>query len=186
MPAPPDVPSGAGAAGPLCSRSAELATVGQRFGVLQQAFVSVLEKNCGAFHRPPTGDSTSCVWPVTKAGLVVRTVAHMHLLGRTLTIVLNQGTPGQRTLLDVNDYNFHYQRAYNLAKPVPVVPGDDITVTCTYDPTLELETPVLRRVPPHFVTWGDGSTDEMCLGTVITEPPVSVPESAALAAAFSH
>ncbi len=187
MPAPPDVPCPAGAVGPLCSRSAELATVGQRFGALQQAFVSVLEKNCGRNpFDPPIGDSTSCVWPVTKAGIVVRTVAHMHLLGRTLTIVLNQGTPGQKTLLDVSDYNFHYQRAYNLAKPVPVVPGDNITVTCTYDPTLELETPILRRVPPHFVTWGDGSTDEMCLGTVITEPPVSVPESAALAAAFSH
>jgi hypothetical protein len=69
---------------------------------------------------------------------------------------------------------------------VPVVPGDSITVTCTYDPTLELETPILRRVPAHFVTWGDGSTDEMCLGTVITEPDKSVPESAALAQAFGH
>ncbi len=187
MPAPPDVPCPTGATGPMCSRAAELAGVGQRFGALQEAFVSVLEKICGRNPLdPPISDSTSCVWPVTKAGLVVRTVAHMHLLGRSLTIVLNQGTPSQKTLLDVKNYNFDYQRAYNLAKPVPVVPGDNITVTCTYDPTLEQEIPILRRLPPHFVTWGDGSTDEMCLGTVITEPPVTVPESVALAHGFSH
>lgn len=187
MPAPPDVPCPAGATGPMCSRSAELASVGQRFGALQEAFVTVLEKICGRNPLdPPIGDSTSCVWPVTTAGLVVRTVAHMHLLGRTLKIVLNQGTPNQKTLLDVKDYNFHYQHGYNMAKPVPVVPGDNITVTCTYDPTLGLETPILRRVPAHFVTWGDGSTDEMCLGTVITEPPKAVPESVALAHAFNH
>jgi hypothetical protein len=187
LPAPPDIPCPPGATGPMCSRSAELTSVGQRFGLLQEAFVSELEKICGRNPLdPPIGDSTSCVWPVTKAGIVVRTVAHMHLLGRTLKIVLNQGTPSQKTLLDVTNYNFHYQRAYNLAKPVPVVPGDKITVTCTYDPTLEEEIPILRRVPPHFVTWGDGSTDEMCLGTVITEPPKSVPESVALAQAFSH
>jgi hypothetical protein len=187
LPAPPDVPCPTGSTGPMCSRSAELASVGQRFGLLQEAFVSVLEKMCGRNPLdPPVGDSTSCAWPVTKPGLVVRTVAHMHLLGRSLKIVLNQGTPSQKTLLDVQNYNFHYQRAYNLAKPVPVVPGDSITVTCTYDPTLELETPILRRVPAHFVTWGDGSTDEMCLGTVITEPDKSVPESAALAQAFGH
>jgi hypothetical protein len=187
LPAPPDVPCPTGATGTMCSRSAELASVGQRFGALQEAFVPVLEKICGRNPlAPPIGDSTSCVWPVTKAGMVVRTVAHMHLLGRSLKIVLNQGTSSQKTLLDVKDYNFHYQRAYNLAKPVPVAPGDKITVTCTYDPTLEQETPILRKVPPHFVTWGDGSTDEMCLGTVITEPLKSVPESVALAHAFQR
>jgi hypothetical protein len=84
----------------------------------------------------------------------------------------------------VANFNFDYQRAYDLATPVPIVPGDKITVTCTYDPTLEQELPLLRRVPPHFVTWGDGSTDEMCVGTVITEPPTSPSEAAALKQAF--
>ncbi len=47
-------------------------------------------------------------------------------------------------------------------------PGDTIGVTCTYDPTLRQELPQLRKLPPRFVTWGDGSSDEMCLGTVWT------------------
>jgi len=105
----------------------------------------------------------------------VRVGAHMHLLGQSLQLTLNPGTPTQKTILDVPDYNFHYQRAYNLRTPISVVPGDKIQVTCTYDPTLRQELPTLRNLPPRFVTWGDGSSDEMCLGMVATVPPASSP-----------
>ncbi len=184
--APPDVPCPAGASGPLCSRSAELASVGQRFGASQEALVDGLEAVCG--HNPadpPEGDTTSCTWPIQGRGNIVELAPHMHLLGVAMKFVLDPNTPAQKTLLDVTDYDFHYQRGYDLAKPVPVKPGDTIGITCTYDPTLEQELPVLRKVPPHFVTWGDGSTDEMCLGLILMTPPTSEPESTALAHAFS-
>ena len=89
-------------------------------------------------------------------------------------LVLDPGTPKQRTLLDVTQYNFHDQRAYNLEKPVLISLNDSVQITCTYDPELAAELPALRKVPPHFVTWGDGSVDEMCLGMIMTIPPVSV------------
>ena len=37
------------------------------------------------------------------------------------------------TVLDVPNYNFHYQKAYNLAKPIHVTAGEPLQVTCTYD-----------------------------------------------------
>jgi hypothetical protein len=92
----------------------------------------------------------------------------MHLLGRTFTMVLNPGTPEARTVLSVPDYNFHYQRSYNLAKPIRVTAGEPVQITCTYDPSLAQELPALRKAPPHFVTWGDGSSDEMCIGLAWT------------------
>lgn len=172
MPAPPDIPCAPGVTGPLCSRSAELQSLGQRFGQDQVDFVNFLENFCGrSAQDPPVGDSTSCTWPVPSAGYVVRVGAHMHLLGRTLKIVLDPGTSHAKTLLDVTNFNFHYQRSYNLAKPVAVSPGDTMQVTCTYDPSLQQELPSLRNLPPHFVTWGDGSSDEMCLGLVELSPP---------------
>jgi hypothetical protein len=172
MPAPPDIPCPAGVTGPLCTRSAALADLGQRFGQDQVGFVDTLESLCGRnVADPPAGDATSCTMPVTKAGTIVRVGAHMHLLGRTLQIILNPGTPTQKTVLDVSNYNFHYQKAYDLSTPVPVVPGDRIQVSCSYDPTLRQELPSLRNLPPRFVTWGDGSSDEMCLGLVMTVPP---------------
>jgi hypothetical protein len=176
MPAPPDIPCPAGVTGPLCNRTASLADLGQRFGPGQVGFVNTIESICGRSRDdPPAGDTTSCIWPVNQAGTIVRTAAHMHLLGQGMQITLNPGTPGQRTILNVPNYNFHFQRAYDLQRPIPVVPGDKIQVTCTYDPTLRQELPSLRNLPPRFVTWGDGSSDEMCLGLVMTVPPASLP-----------
>ncbi|HLN16580.1 MAG TPA: hypothetical protein VK277_07525 [Acidimicrobiales bacterium] len=186
MPAPPDVPCPAGVTGPLCNRAASLANLGQRFGQGQVGFVNALESICGRNPaNPPEGDSTSCTWPIGRSGIIVRLGAHMHLLGRTMKIVLNPGTPSAKTLLYVGDYNFHYQRSYNLSTPVAVTPNDTIGVTCSYDPTLAQELPALRNVAPHFVTWGDGSSDEMCLALVMLIPPASVPERTALQQAFS-
>ena len=183
--APPDVPCPSGATGPMCSRANELASVGQRFGSAQEAEVNGMEALCGRDPSdPPVGDTTTCTQPLRTAGNIVELAAHMHLLGVSMKFVLDPGTPKQQTLLDVKDYDFHYQRGYILAKPVAVTRADSLQITCTYNPQLELETPLLRSVPPHFVTWGDGSTDEMCLGLVETTPPNTEPESVALAKAF--
>ncbi len=78
----------------------------------------------------------------------------------------------------VPDYNFHYQKAYNLKTPVPVSAGEKLQVTCTYDPTLAQELPILRKAPSHFVTWGDGSSDEMCLGLAWTSASLPNPHAA--------
>jgi hypothetical protein len=176
MPAAPDIPCPAGVTGSLCSRAASLANLGQRFGQSAIDFVNTLEAVCGRNPEdPPASDSTSCNWPIRRSGYIVRVGAHMHLLGATFTMVLNPGTPEAKTILDVPDYNFHYQRAYNLTTPVAVSPGDTVQVTCTYDPTLAQELPALRKVPPHFVTWGDGSSDEMCLGLMWTSQSLPNP-----------
>ena len=45
--------------------------------------------------------------------------------------------------------------------PVDVNPGDTVRVTCTH-PASKL--PQLSHLPPRYVVWGDGTTDEMCLG----------------------
>jgi hypothetical protein len=36
--------------------------------------------------------------------------------------------------------------------------GDALTVTCRFDPT--------RVKPYRYVLWGEGTTDEMCLGAL--------------------
>jgi len=165
MLAPPDLPCPAGVTGPLCNRAASLANLGQRFGQLAVAEVNGIESLCG--HNPsdpPAGDTASCMSSINKSGYIVRVQAHMHLLGVSFTMTLNPGTPRAKTVLNVPDYNFHDQRSYNLASPISVSAGEPVQVTCTYNPTLAQELPILRKAPPHFVTWGDGSTDEMCIG----------------------
>ena len=168
LPAPPDIPCPTGVTGPLCDRAASLADTAQRFGDGQVQFIDFLETLCrgpAAAQNPPGGDTTSCVYPVNFTGTIMRVTAHMHLLGQGMQIVLNPGTPEAKTLLDVTNYNFDYQRSYNIA-PVSASKGDAIGVTCTYNPRLRQELPQLRNLAPRYVTWGDGSSDEMCLGLV--------------------
>ena len=50
--------------------------------------------------------------------------------------------------------------------PVDPPTGDTLEVSCTYNPTLGQELPQLRKLPPRFMVWGDGSSDEMCLALV--------------------
>jgi hypothetical protein len=177
MPAPPDIPCPADASGPLCSRAASLANLGQRFGQSAVQFVNGLEFICGRnASDPPVGDSTSCTWPVETNGYILRVGAHMHLLGVSFTMVLNPGTPTQQMVLNVPHYNFDYQKGYNIA-PIRVVPGDKVQVNCTYNPALGQELPLLRGVAPHFVTWGDGSSDEMCLGLMYTAAQLPNPKA---------
>jgi hypothetical protein len=166
-PAPPDIPCPAGVTGRLCSRAASIADLAQRFGPELPRFVDTIESICGRDPTsPPAGNTTSCTYPLGFTGQLLRLTAHMHLLGKGMTIVLDPGTPKQQTLLNVVNFNFDYQRSYDLPQPVAVGPGDKLQVTCTYNPAIHQLLPALRRLPPRFVTWGDGSSDEMCLAIV--------------------
>jgi Copper type II ascorbate-dependent monooxygenase, C-terminal domain len=169
--APPDIPCPAGVHGPLCNRAASLAYTGKEFGQSEVDFINLLETICGRNPvDPPAGDTTSCTWPVGQYGTVVRVAAHMHLLGVSMRVTLNPGTPGAKVLLNDEHYDFNYQRSYNLSPPVPVTPGDKIQVSCTYNPVLRQEIPYTRDLAPQYITWGDGSADEMCLALVMMVP----------------
>jgi hypothetical protein len=91
----------------------------------------------------------------------------MHLLGRAIKVELNPGTSKAKVLLDVRQYDFDQQGASVLSPPVPVQAGDTYRVTCTHDATLRKQLPALKDLPPRYVVWGDGTSDEMCLGIVI-------------------
>ena len=168
--APPDLPCPKGSSGPLCDRAASLADQGQRFGADAVSLVNTIETVCGRAPSPPAGTSTSCTWPVQHAGWVVRTQAHMHLLGTGFSLVAGKGTKQSATLLRVPRYDFHDQRAYTPKRLVHVSAGESLTATCRYDPSLMTKLPALRSTPAHFVTWGDGSTDEMCIGLAWVAP----------------
>jgi hypothetical protein len=169
--APPDIPCPSGVHGPLCNRAASLRYTAKEFGESSVRFVNVIEQVCGRNPLdPPGGDTTSCTWSIGKYASIVRVAAHEHLLGVHMKVILNPGTPQAKVLLNI-PYNFHDQRAYSMPKPVAVTPQDRIQVTCTYNPRLRQEIPYLRNLPPQYITWGDGSADEMCLAIVAEVPP---------------
>jgi Copper type II ascorbate-dependent monooxygenase, C-terminal domain len=173
--APPNIPCPAGVTGPMCSYQASLAYLNQRFGPGGVEMAKGIDQICGVNPDDPSGgDAATCTWRIGSNGYIVRIQPHMHLLGVAFTMVLNPGTPQAKTILNVPNYNFHYQKAYNVA-PIPVSPGEQIQIHCSYDPELAQELPILRKAPPHYVTFGDGSSDEMCVG--VTWQTSSLPNS---------
>ncbi len=171
-PAPPDVPCLASwnpKTTPLCKRANSLKYLAARFGQDAVTFVNGLEYICGRNpNKPPQGDSTSCTWTNHRTARIVAVGAHMHLTGAKIKITLNPGTSRQKTLVNVTNFNFDYQRGYDMNPWIPIKPGDKVKVSCTFNPKLTDQLPQLRRTPRRFVTWGDGSSDEMCLALIYT------------------
>jgi len=83
---------------------------------------------------------------------------------------LNPGKATEKVLLNVQSYNFDDQSATVLKSPIKVSAGDIIRVQCTFDPTLRQKIPHLKQLEPRYVTWGEGSSDEMCLGVIAATP----------------
>jgi hypothetical protein len=147
--------------GPLCDRDAAVADVHERFGsdsVEQHAW---LQEQCGP---PAPGDTQSCDYEIPVPLTVYGSRGHMHLLGRSITVELNPGTPDARLLLDVPAFDFDDQFLDVYAEPVQVQPGDVLRVSCSHDASLRRQLPQLEGLPPRYVVWGEGTADEMCLG----------------------
>jgi hypothetical protein len=89
---------------------------------------------------------------------------HMHLLGAAIRLELNPGTARAKVLLDIPRWDFHWQNAYTLARSIKAEAGDVVRVTCRHD--VSKRTAGARGVPttPRYILWGEGTTDEMCLG----------------------
>ena len=100
---------------------------------------------------------------ITRGYLLHAVALHMHLLGTHGTAVLIRANGRSETLLSIPRWRFHWQSAYHFDRPIHVMPGDVVRVTCHYDNSAANQ-PVLHGVrrPPRLVTWGIKSEDEMC------------------------
>ena len=62
----------------------------------------------------------------------------------------------------MDSWDFHNQVTANFLQPAELQPGDRIRVTCTYDNSAN--NPAQASSPPVDVSFGEGTTDEMCFG----------------------
>ncbi len=165
LPAPVELPCAPGQQGQLCDRGRAVLDVMARFGERSGARVAGLHLLCGGDPtRPDPGPTQSCDRRVDAPMTVRAAAAHMHLLGRSMTIEANPGTPRARTILEVPVYDFDDQGGRWLPRPVALRAGDTVRVTCTHDATLRDRLPALANEQHRYVVWGEGTADEMCLG----------------------
>ncbi len=116
-----------------------------------------------------TNIETVCEYPVP-ANLTLHGLAgHMHYLGKSIKLEINPNRANRTVLLDIPNWDFHWQGFYWFEKPVAVQPGDVFRITCVFDNS-QANQPYLggEQRKPKYLVWGEGTEEEMCLGYIQT------------------
>ncbi len=167
LPAPVELPCrNAHDDGPLCSRDAAVADNAERFGFAAQT-ANYLHLLCGGVEPGPV---QHCDRKVRRPTTIRAAAGHMHLLGRKIRIEVDPGTKRARTVLDIPVWDFDDQGAKPV-EPVKLRPGDTVRVTCRHDQHLRDLLPAFEGQQERYVVWGEGTTDEMCLGMLMVTSP---------------
>jgi len=167
LPAPVELPCRRGHGdNPLCNRTASIADVVHRFGAVGQTdnWLNVL---CGEQRNT---EVTTCTRTIQEPTTIRAVAGHMHLLGRSIKVQVDPGTPRARTILDIKVWDFDNQVARQI-KPVSLQPGETVKVTCRHVQWLRDQLPAFHGQPDRYVVWGEGTTDEMCLGILAVTHP---------------
>jgi hypothetical protein len=90
---------------------------------------------------------------------------HQHLLGTGGRIEITHPDGGSDCMVDLPRWDFHWQRSYAFTQSKQFNPGDQLSLTCHFDNSAAHQ-PVVGGMQQmsRDVNWGEGTTDEMCLG----------------------
>ncbi|MBI1246554.1 redoxin domain-containing protein [bacterium] len=101
--------------------------------------------------------------------LLVGFMPHMHLRGKSFRYTLVKPDGTEETLIDIPQYDFNWQTAYELAKPIQLPKGSQIHAIAHYDNS---ERNLFNPNPDREVGWGDQTYDEMMIGYFDVVVPV--------------
>ena len=86
---------------------------------------------------------------------------HMHLLGKKMNVQVQPPGEAAQCLIDIQDWDFNWQGAYRYKQPISVPAGSQLSLTAYYDNSSA--NPRNPNDPPKAVSWGEETTDEMCI-----------------------
>jgi hypothetical protein len=95
---------------------------------------------------------------------VIGIAPHMHLLGREMKVTATTPDGKVVPLVWVKDWDFNWQGQYQYREPIKLPKGTRFDLEAVYDNSEKnARNP---NSPPKKVTWGEQTTDEMCLCAV--------------------
>lgn len=93
---------------------------------------------------------------------LVALVPHMHWLGKDFNLTAELPDGSKRVLIQVDRWDFNWQDTYDLVDPIKLPKGSTIRMTAHFDNSDK--NPSNPNKPPVEVTWGEQTTNEMCIG----------------------
>lgn len=133
--------------------------------------------------------------PIPGNVTVLSVIPHMHWLGRDMVVTATLPDGTDQELVNVPDWDFNWQTSYWFKEPLKLPRGSSLHLQASYDNSAK--NPHNPNSPPKDVTWGEQTTNEMCLafvgytvdaehltqGKAITTPREAAARRAAAAAA---
>ena len=89
---------------------------------------------------------------------------HMHLLGRKMRVQAALPSGQTQCLIEIDDWDFNWQGLYRFNNPVALPAGTRVSLEAFYDNSSG--NPRNPNDPPKVVTWGEATTDEMCIAFI--------------------
>ncbi len=112
----------------------------------------------------PPGEArheVSARFPVPADATVYSVIPHMHLLGREMKVTATLPDGATKPLVWIKDWDFNWQETYVFKEPVKLPKGSHVDLVAYYDNSSG--NPNNPNNPPKQVTWGEETTDEMCV-----------------------
>ncbi len=153
----------------FCDRENVLWDLVDKYGTQSGFIPDYLIKSCGGSvsdysQLDGTIGHSSCDHEVVYPGTIHGLHAHMHELGAAYRMTLHPDTANEVVLLDIPRWDFEWQLSYQPVDAVEIAEGDMLRFECWWDRGLQ------DTAEPRYVTWGDGTVDEMCFSTITVIP----------------
>ena len=113
-----------------------------------------------AFQMPPNSVKTfEGRWVAQQDMSFLGLFPHMHLLGTDWEVFVDHPDGTRTNLISIPDWDFNWQGLYYFERFYKIEKGSVIRAFASYDNTPE--NPNQPSDPPKFVSWGEGTEDEM-------------------------
>lgn len=143
----------------------DLTTIGLTFSkepVQKQLLTFMVYPN--ALHLPADNASipVSASWPVTENYTILSVAPHMHQIGKQMHMWAEHLDTLKEELIWVKNWDFQWQTTYLFQKPVHLPKGSTVQLHAIFDNSAK--NPRNPNRPPQAISWGEASSDEMCIG----------------------
>jgi hypothetical protein len=92
----------------------------------------------------------------------IAVIPHMHWLGKDFLLSATRPDGSKSTLIKVDRWDFNWQDTYEFNAPLALPQGTKLEMLAHFDNSAS--NPVNPNKPPAVVTWGEETTNEMCIG----------------------
>ncbi len=110
------------------------------------------------------------MYPWSEDALVLAVWPHMHLLGTAFEERVTHDDGSETCLMRMDGWDYHNQVTANFLEPAQLTAGDRLRITCDFDNSAD--NPNQHSDPPRDVSFGEGTTDEMCFGFTLVATAV--------------